>query len=135
MQAGVIPLYLDAIAQLTCANNVIAGSDTYALFATAITSARFANNVFSTSGSVSIGFGGTCTDSYFDKTNLPGGLIENQGTGMICEQFGSAAPASASSYARVGDRVEQSVPVVGNPKGWRATVAGNPGTWVSEGNL
>lgn len=34
-----------------------------------------------------------------------------------------------------GDRVQQSVPTVGQPKGWLCTAAGSPGTWVSEGNL
>jgi hypothetical protein len=47
--------------------------------------------------------------------------------------FGTAAP-SAGTWA-VGDRVQQSTPIVGNPKGWVCTVAGTPGTWVSEGNL
>jgi len=35
----------------------------------------------------------------------------------------------------VGDRVKQRVPAVGQPKAWMCTVAGTPGTWVSEGNL
>lgn len=34
-----------------------------------------------------------------------------------------------------GDRVINSNPVVGQPKGWICTEAGTPGTWVSEGNL
>jgi len=34
-----------------------------------------------------------------------------------------------------GDRFAQQVSVVGQPKGWSCTVAGTPGTWVSEGNL
>ncbi|HSG62984.1 MAG TPA: hypothetical protein VLA24_16285, partial [Pseudomonadales bacterium] len=47
--------------------------------------------------------------------------------------FGTAAP-SAGTWS-VGDRVQQSTPVVGQPKGWVCTVAGTPGTWISEGNL
>lgn len=35
----------------------------------------------------------------------------------------------------VGDRIYNSTPVVGQPKSWVCTVAGTPGTWVSEGNL
>jgi hypothetical protein len=35
----------------------------------------------------------------------------------------------------VGDRVFNDNPVVGQPKSWVCTVAGTPGTWVSEGNL
>jgi hypothetical protein len=45
----------------------------------------------------------------------------------------NATPATGT-WA-VGDRVQQSVPVAGQPKGWLCTVAGAPGTWVSEGNL
>ena len=35
----------------------------------------------------------------------------------------------------VGDRIKQRTPTVGQPKAWVCTVAGTPGTWVSEGNL
>jgi hypothetical protein len=45
----------------------------------------------------------------------------------------SAAPVAG--YWNVGDHVINSAPAVGQPKGWFCTVAGNPGTWVSEGNL
>lgn len=47
--------------------------------------------------------------------------------------YASAAPTSGS-WNR-GDRVLHSAPAVGSPKGWICTVAGTPGTWVSEGNL
>jgi hypothetical protein len=46
---------------------------------------------------------------------------------------GSSAPASGT-WAQ-GDRVFNQFPAVGQPKGWICTVAGTPGTWVSEGNL
>lgn len=46
---------------------------------------------------------------------------------------GTAAPA-ALTWA-VGDRRINSSPTVGQPKAWVCTVAGTPGTWVSEGNL
>ena len=36
---------------------------------------------------------------------------------------------------RMGDRVVNCRPAVGQPKGWVCTVGGSPGTWVSEGNL
>jgi hypothetical protein len=58
----------------------------------------------------------------------------------ICERAGNrlygettAAP-TVGSWA-VGDRSVNSTPVVGQPKAWSCTVAGTPGTWVSEGNL
>lgn len=47
--------------------------------------------------------------------------------------LGAAAPGSGAW--EVGDRVAKSVPAVGSPKAWICTVAGTPGTWVSEGNL
>lgn len=43
--------------------------------------------------------------------------------------------APISGTWKIGDRVYNSVPAVGQPKSWVCTVAGTPGTWVSEGNL
>lgn len=48
-------------------------------------------------------------------------------------QRGTSAPATGEHY--VGERWLQSTPTVGQPKGWQCTVTGQPGTWVSEGNL
>jgi hypothetical protein len=47
--------------------------------------------------------------------------------------YGSAAPLTGTH--NIGDICINSAPAVGNPKGWRCTVSGTPGTWVSEGNL
>lgn len=47
--------------------------------------------------------------------------------------YGTAAPSTG--YHRKGDRVIQQTPTAGQPKGWVCTVAGTPGTWVSEGTL
>jgi hypothetical protein len=53
--------------------------------------------------------------------------------------YSSGTPASTSPWNAsawiVGDRAFNSAPAVGSPKGWLCTVAGTPGTWVSEGNL
>jgi hypothetical protein len=49
--------------------------------------------------------------------------------------IGYAAASPTSGTWKVGDRVYNSVPAVGQPKSWVCTVAGTPGTWVSEGNL
>lgn len=48
-------------------------------------------------------------------------------------QFSAAVPA-AGTWSR-GDRVFNVNATVGQPKSWVCTVAGTPGTWVSEGNL
>lgn len=47
----------------------------------------------------------------------------------------TTAPSLLGSYFIIGDRVRNSAPAVGQPKAWSCTVTGNPGTWVSEGNL
>lgn len=47
--------------------------------------------------------------------------------------YGGAAPVTLT-WAR-GDRIVQASPAVGQPKSWVCTVAGTPGTWVSEGVL
>jgi hypothetical protein len=47
--------------------------------------------------------------------------------------YATAIPTTLRYEA--GDRVIQQTPTVGQPKAWACTVAGTPGTWVSEGNL
>jgi hypothetical protein len=74
---------------------------------------------------------------YFDDSNdfdmANTAKISNSVAGVNLEQRLNSTPPGGSW--QVGDRIAQSVPVVGSPKGWRNTVAGSPGTWVSEGNL
>ena len=53
--------------------------------------------------------------------------------GVAAYSSGTAAPSTGS--AKVGDRCINTAAAVGSPKGWICTVAGTPGTWVSEGNL
>jgi len=114
--------------------NVVSVTTTNALNFSTCTQIRLANNTFITTGTQAVVTGGACTGSYYDKSNFANTGLVNAATGLICEQLASATPGSTFNSA-VGDRIEQSVPVVGNPKGWRCTVAGGPGTWISEGNL
>jgi hypothetical protein len=60
-------------------------------------------------------------------------LINFYGTLGRAVTYGTAAPV-ANTWA-VGDRVFNQAPAIGQPKSWVCTVAGTPGTWVSEGNL
>ena len=53
--------------------------------------------------------------------------------GPIKVTYGAAIP-TGGTWA-VGDRILNTAVAVGSPKGWVCTVAGAPGTWVSEGNL
>ena len=59
---------------------------------------------------------------------IVGNLINRYST-----YLSSVVPATGTW--KVGDYVKNVNPVIGNPKGWYCTVAGTPGTWVSEGNL
>lgn len=94
-----------------------------------------ANNAFyGPAGSNGVIFANGCTGSVFAENNVLTTRMENNAaSGVIVCRYGSATPAVGSW--NVGDRIIQSVPAVGQPKGWRCTVAGAPGTWVSEGNL
>jgi hypothetical protein len=47
----------------------------------------------------------------------------------------TANTSPATGTWKIGDRVANKTPSVGQAKGWVCTVAGTPGTWVSEGNL
>jgi hypothetical protein len=49
--------------------------------------------------------------------------------------FTTATTVPVTGTWKVGDRVFNSAPAAGQPKSWVCTVAGTPGTWVSEGNL
>jgi hypothetical protein len=61
------------------------------------------------------------------------GFREDPYFGVI--HFGADTAAPTAGTWRKGDRVLNSEPAVGSPKGWICTAAGTPGTWVSEGNL
>jgi hypothetical protein len=50
-------------------------------------------------------------------------------------RVGFATAIPAGGVWRVGDRIFNISAALGQPKGWVCTVAGQPGTWVSEGNL
>lgn len=49
--------------------------------------------------------------------------------------YSSVNPSTFTGAWTVGSYVRNSVPTVGQPKGYYCTISGSPGTWVSEGNL
>jgi hypothetical protein len=73
-------------------------------------------------------------------TKSSGAALGGADVVYIAQRFGdkiyfqSAAVPTVGTWI-IGDRAQQTTPAVGSPKGWMCTVAGNPGTWVSEGNL
>ena len=62
---------------------------------------------------------------------VAGRIVTRQGGNFVWQ---TTASPTLGTWA-VGDRSANSTPAVGQPKGWLCTVAGAPGTWVSEGNL
>lgn len=73
-------------------------------------------------------------------TSTSGAALGGSTVGYLAQRFGTKIYFQAAAVPAVGtwvqgDRAYQSTPVVGQPKGWFCTVAGTPGTWVSEGNL
>lgn len=79
--------------------------------------------------------GGTVVELYelvfFHGNSVPRSIKTVRPKNIATE---STAAPTTGTWA-VGDRVRNSAPAVGSPKGWSCTVAGTPGTWVSEGNL
>ena len=72
-------------------------------------------------------------------TTAIGIVFSNTGcNGTVAAAFGNP-PALAEIDGGVnwgrGKRIDNIASAVGAPKGWICTVSGNPGTWVSEGNL
>jgi len=147
--------FIDAV----ISNNYISGPSAYGLSATKITNLNISNNIVhcdtqvfvitncpntTMTGNIlisndnvnnSIYFLGVCTGSIADESNKLTGLVfQDTGVNFIVSQYGSTAPITGSHWD-AGARVIQSIPIVGNPTGWRCTTAGYPGTWVAEANL
>lgn len=74
------------------------------------------------------------TECVFEKTNIITERVQHTGSGIVEQYTYSSIPPIFGQYS-VGDRVINRDAVVGQPKAWRCTVAGVPGTWTSEGNL
>jgi hypothetical protein len=119
-----------------CAGNAAGARGLYINTSTGV---RVSGGQYTTTGSVSIATSGLCTGGFIDKSVNFGGnesLIDNAGTGSPpCNIELRANTAPSSGTWAIGDHVQQSIPVVGQEKGWYCTVAGTPGTWPGEGNL
>lgn len=73
-----------------------------------------------------------------DRTVLPSHVLDNGWfANVVYEGRRLSRTGTAPNYGSWlrGDNVLNGAPSVGQPKGWVCTVAGSPGTWVSEGNL
>jgi hypothetical protein len=130
-------IYMDTVTNAIVSGNSTSSSE-YAFSASDVVNLRMTNNHLKSSRgwpNYGIGFLGT-TSGVVDESNSLEGVIIHNTTGVLnISMYGNSIPAFGTGYYGIGDRVIQSVPVVGSPKGWRCTAAGAVGTWVSEGNL
>ena len=120
----------------------------YAALAVDLSSLKITNNFFGGSTQRSIYLPEqTNTASAIGKNQVWGNsvkngvqlLLETIATGCFisnkfCGYLTAVAPPTSGAWD-VGDRIYDSTPTTGSPKSWVCTVAGTPGTWVSEGNL
>lgn len=49
--------------------------------------------------------------------------------------YSTGIPTGVTGGHFVGERIVNSAPAIGQPKAWTCSVAGDPGTWISEGNF
>lgn len=127
---------LASVSRAALTNNIAYAPAFEALQINACTQVRVSGGSYTSGATPAISTTGTCTGSFIDQSvywGTGGGSVSNSGTGLAITWRAASAPASGT-WA-VGDTTEQSVPAVGSPRRWRCTVAGTPGTWVSEGNL
>ena len=60
--------------------------------------------------------------------------VSDWNTDLVNGPWSATAAPTIGTWAR-GNEVHNSLPAVGQPKSWKCTIAGTPGTWVSTGNL
>ena len=77
--------------------------------------------------------GNVCHAGPFQGIMLRASGVTSATKADIIEVTNTVAPTVGTWV--VGDHVRNSTPAVGQDKGWFCTVAGTPGTWVSEGTL
>jgi len=75
----------------------------------------------------------TCITNLVTGPDTSATLADTTVLGGMVTQYGMAPPTTGAW--RVGDRVVNKAPRAGRPKAWVCTVAGTPGTWLSEGAL
>jgi hypothetical protein len=89
---------------------------------------------------VSLGNNWTGIDPVFAGINIGPGVVQAGAYVPIRLISGTQNPGVNNAfygnpYWTAGSVVTNSAPAVGSPKGWVCTVDGQPGTWVSQGNL
>jgi hypothetical protein len=134
--ASMIPFSFTGLNKASIGAGCVAESQTFGFVLANCLRTRVVDAVINTSGSTAVSMSGTSTGSFIDASvdwGTSSSLMSNTSTGGMVSWRSNTVPATG--VWAVGDTTEQSVPAVGSPKRWRCTVAGTPGTWVSEGNL
>lgn len=110
-------------------NNSIKGSATYDIKGNTLST--ITNNVCKTSLAANILSGSIVSNNVGTVYYQPS--AQRIKIGEMSITYSSAAPLVGAW--KIGDICYNISPAVGQPKGWTCTVAGTPGTWVSQGNL
>ena len=131
-----IPLVLEAgsAVDVVVVGNTFTSQSATAISQTGCLAIRYSANFVTGTGAILL-TAGTCTNSFFDRSNYgigQGAGVTNGATGFIIELLGTAAPV-AGTWA-VGDTVRNSVPSAAGVYEWICTTAGAPGTWKTISN-
>jgi hypothetical protein len=130
-----VPFQLDSAAAInvTVTGNIFRGGTATVINHVACQSVRYSNNYVNGTGAAMLTSSGTCTGSYYDLSNsgTTDATTSNGGTGLIVEQFGSAAPASGTHA--IGDLRRNTSPSAAGVLLWVTTTAG-AGTWKTVSN-
>jgi hypothetical protein len=116
-----------ATANSTPVSSVMIGSGTRA------SAAGQSNEIAIGMGAIGDGSNTAVVGNTFTVRTRVAGILAIGATGAPTISFAAAAPAAGTWIA--GSIVWNSAVAVGQPNGWRCTVAGTPGTWVAMANL
>jgi parallel beta-helix repeat protein len=129
----------DARRAVIANNNVDARKDgsTPAIVVSSVKDSTISANVFSSAAYANVLLAGDCTNSRYDEANVIVEMtehsIDNRSVGCIVStSFHS--PFGANNNCAVGDRIRNSHPTSGSPKGWICTSPGT-GHWTPEADL
>lgn len=142
VSVGSTAINLQSVAQGSLANNTAFTQVATCVALAGCTALRVTGNYFACNGTFALNISGVGTDVLIDESNYLSGASNSYmnavtdssaGAVALVAQYGAAVPTAG--VHQIGHRVIQSASVIGNPKGWRCTTGGTPGTWTSEGNL
>lgn len=140
VSVGAAAFTLLSVTQGSFSNNTGVTQVANCLVLTTCSQLRCTGNYLVSNGTFAATLSGNCSDTLIDESNYFQSTsttymnaITDTSINAIVSQYGSAVPTAGAHS--ISGRVIQATAVIGNPKGWRCTTAGTPGTWTSEGVL